>query len=297
MKKLLRNHSGTAEIVGTVLFLVILFFFFSNVFLWHNQVSRDMDQVIADKTNSEVRIETATLLGNVTNGILQSEFGEPGSQSLSESQTQTGFSLTIIYTFNTTIDTAEKKSLIADLRLSLYASYVDALNEPCLVYILDCNQNAWTNTGLTVTSGFRWSNVTLSFPSSYLDSMGNVTIKIADTSSQLGYNDTEQGTLNIGSVEVCADPIALEVTDLGGTDAALSRLWILNATDHTFYDISGNVIAGGSQQYIIASSESTLIAGNGNYVVVDFAPSSGQAVTFRVMTTLGNTAACTYDFS
>lgn len=52
-----RDKKGTAEIVGTTLFLVILFFFFSNVFLWHDQTTRMMDQLIADKMNSAVRLE------------------------------------------------------------------------------------------------------------------------------------------------------------------------------------------------------------------------------------------------
>ena len=56
--KLLKNKKATAEIVGTALFLVILFFFFTNVFLWHDRETREMDQVTADKMNSAVRIET-----------------------------------------------------------------------------------------------------------------------------------------------------------------------------------------------------------------------------------------------
>ena len=97
----------------------------------------------------------------------------------------------------TTIDTAEKKRLVADLRLSINASYDDALNEPCFVYILDCDQSAWVNTGLMVMKGYRWSNATLSAPSSYIDSVGTVKLRIADASSQLGFNDTAQGTLNV----------------------------------------------------------------------------------------------------
>ena len=53
----MKNKKGASEIVGTALFLVILFFFFSNVFLWHDQVTRDMDQVLSDKMNSAVKVE------------------------------------------------------------------------------------------------------------------------------------------------------------------------------------------------------------------------------------------------
>jgi hypothetical protein len=54
--KLLRNRRGTAEIVGSVLFLVILLFFFTNVYLWHDQATRRMDDVVADKINSIIEV-------------------------------------------------------------------------------------------------------------------------------------------------------------------------------------------------------------------------------------------------
>ena len=57
MRRFLKDRKGASEIVGTALFLVILFFFFSNVFLWHDQVTREMDQVVADRMNSGIRVE------------------------------------------------------------------------------------------------------------------------------------------------------------------------------------------------------------------------------------------------
>jgi hypothetical protein len=39
------------------LFLVILLFFFTNVYLWHDQVTRQMDNVLADRVNSLVGIK------------------------------------------------------------------------------------------------------------------------------------------------------------------------------------------------------------------------------------------------
>ena len=57
LRRFRRDRRGASEIVGTALFLVILFFFFSNVFLWHDQVTREMDQVVVDRMNSGVRIE------------------------------------------------------------------------------------------------------------------------------------------------------------------------------------------------------------------------------------------------
>ncbi|UCH03170.1 MAG: hypothetical protein JSV20_05195, partial [Candidatus Bathyarchaeota archaeon] len=60
MRKLWHNKSGTAEIIGTVFFLLILLFFFSNVFLWYNGVSREMNVVMGEKINSLVRLETTS---------------------------------------------------------------------------------------------------------------------------------------------------------------------------------------------------------------------------------------------
>jgi hypothetical protein len=63
------DRRGAAEIVGSVMFLLILLFFFTNVYLWHDQVTREMDDVLAEKMNSPVSIQindTGDLL-NVTN--------------------------------------------------------------------------------------------------------------------------------------------------------------------------------------------------------------------------------------
>ena len=56
MKKLLKNQKGTAEIVGTVLFLVIVIFVFSNVFLWSNSVTQQVSTVNGDKLNSPIEM-------------------------------------------------------------------------------------------------------------------------------------------------------------------------------------------------------------------------------------------------
>jgi hypothetical protein len=286
LRKLLKNRVGTAEIIGTVLFLVILFFFFSNVFLWHNQVTREMDQLIADKTNSAVRIETTALTGTPVTTYT----------SISRSLGQGGY---YDFPFGKGID----KTLIADLRFSIYANFTGDLNQSCFVQILDFNHIP-VNTGLMVMNGpLTWSNITLSLPSSYIDGDGTVTIRIVDASSQSG-----RLTLNISYMAVCADPVALEVTNLGGTDATLSRLWIINATDHVYADFeavpNGTLVAGGSRRTIMFSAETTFTDGedsilataDGNNIVVHYVPPAGQTTTFRVLTTLGNTAACSYTF-
>jgi hypothetical protein len=55
--KLLGDRRGTAEIVGTVMFLVILLFVFTNIYLWHDNATREMNGVLAEKMNSPVSIE------------------------------------------------------------------------------------------------------------------------------------------------------------------------------------------------------------------------------------------------
>jgi hypothetical protein len=168
-KKVWKNRKGTAEIVGTVLFLVILLFFFGNVFLWNNQVTSEINQVVWRKTNSPMKIET----------------GDGG-------------------------------------------------------------------------------------------------------------------------------PLTLEVTNLGGVDVALSRLWLINSTDtgsetdHIYADLEPLnvwVTAGNTRQITLntitifnddGSINATL---NGETITVHYAPPSGLTVTFRILTKLGNTAAVNIDFS
>jgi len=65
--KLFGNRKGTAEIVGSVLFLVILLFVFTNVYLWHDNASREMNGVLAEKLNTPVSISAFTGGLNVTN--------------------------------------------------------------------------------------------------------------------------------------------------------------------------------------------------------------------------------------
>jgi hypothetical protein len=68
MKRLLNNKKGTAEVIGTVLFIVILLFFFTNVYLWHDAATKEMNQEYLSKINSPITViiqNSSTL--NVTN--------------------------------------------------------------------------------------------------------------------------------------------------------------------------------------------------------------------------------------
>jgi hypothetical protein len=68
MRKALRrlrcSRTGTAEIIGSVMFLLIMMFFFTNVFLWHDNATREMGTVLSDKMNSQVNIQVVSM--NVT---------------------------------------------------------------------------------------------------------------------------------------------------------------------------------------------------------------------------------------
>jgi hypothetical protein len=56
MKRLLYNKKGTAEVIGTVLFIVILLFFFTNVYLWHDAATKEMNQEYLNKINSPITV-------------------------------------------------------------------------------------------------------------------------------------------------------------------------------------------------------------------------------------------------
>jgi hypothetical protein len=123
--------------------------------------------------------------------------------------------------------------------------------------------------------------------------------------------DGTQGELQIDYMEVRGDPVALEVTNLGGLDATLSRLWITNSTetanpesDHVYADLEplNEWVSAGSHQIIVLSDrtefsgESLAVAGDESKITVKYVPPAGQTVVFKVVTKHGNTAACSYSF-
>lgn len=56
MKRLLKNKQGTAEVIGSVMFIVILLFFFTNVYLWHDAATKEMNDLYAQKINSPITV-------------------------------------------------------------------------------------------------------------------------------------------------------------------------------------------------------------------------------------------------
>jgi hypothetical protein len=61
LRRLLVSRTGTAEIIGSVMFLLIMMFFFTNVFLWHDTATRQMDGVLSEKMNSPVNIQIVNM--------------------------------------------------------------------------------------------------------------------------------------------------------------------------------------------------------------------------------------------
>lgn len=55
-KRIIKNRKGTAEVIGTILFIVILMFFFTNVYLWHDAATKAMDNMYVEKINTPITI-------------------------------------------------------------------------------------------------------------------------------------------------------------------------------------------------------------------------------------------------
>ena len=57
IRRLLKNKKGTAEVIGSVMFIVILLFFFTNVYLWHDAATKEMNDLQVQKINSPIIID------------------------------------------------------------------------------------------------------------------------------------------------------------------------------------------------------------------------------------------------
>jgi hypothetical protein len=60
-KRLIKNHKGTAEVIGSVMFIVILLFFFTNVYLWHDAATKEMNDFYVKRiaTQMDVTLDDA----------------------------------------------------------------------------------------------------------------------------------------------------------------------------------------------------------------------------------------------
>lgn len=73
MKRFIKNRKGIAEVIGTMLFIIILLFFFTNVYLWHDAATKEANQLYIEKINSTFKIEqigeTIVITANGGSGI------------------------------------------------------------------------------------------------------------------------------------------------------------------------------------------------------------------------------------
>ena len=318
MKKLFKNRRGTAEIVGTALFLVILLFFFSNVFLWYNSVVRQMTMLMGEKLNSAVGLESTVVRGEPENAPTKTitdgteKGGDISSTYMCDGDTHdieekmetydiyTTHILSVSYTFNTSIDTIEDRRLTKAVRLSIYAQFIDDEEEGCRIFIWDFVDEVWISTGHTLVKGNRWFN--LSFPPDrYIGEEGDVKIKFKSAiesvgSGIVGSQDYYAGTLAVDFLEVSADPFALKLHALGGRDIQLVRIWIVEVeTDnHAYIDLEPlNIwVSHGSYRWILFDDE-TVVHGDGT-IKIQYKPPSGE-VRFKILTNLGNTATTSYE--
>jgi hypothetical protein len=59
MKNLLRDRKGTAEVIGSILFIIILLFFFTNVYLWHDAAVKDANSLYLKQANAQMDLSWA----------------------------------------------------------------------------------------------------------------------------------------------------------------------------------------------------------------------------------------------
>jgi hypothetical protein len=66
LKKLLNNKKGTAEVIGSVMFIVILLFFFTSVYLWHDAAVKDMNDLQVRRMNAGMEVVFSGGSANIT---------------------------------------------------------------------------------------------------------------------------------------------------------------------------------------------------------------------------------------
>ncbi len=106
MRLFIKNRKGTAEVIGTIMFIVILLFFFTNVYLWHDAATKDGNQLYMKQIHSTFKIEQIGASINITaNGgsdivlsrlwIINGTNGNHLYADLNSTTVQAGTSLTI----------------------------------------------------------------------------------------------------------------------------------------------------------------------------------------------------------
>jgi hypothetical protein len=329
--KILKSRRGVATIIGSILSIVILLFFFSNVFLWYNGVSRQMSLVMADKLNSQIELTTTVLEGTpqycedvlVFGGLPgreQDQYGEVFSGSVSETKEKDGnyhvlresdaalsyyLALNATYSFTVNMTEVQKSS---GLTFSFYGYYRDNdAGEMCEVRLWNDLTKRFENTGTTIRNSpvERWYNLTIDDLPPYVSVNGELKIQYLSSNNTYQATETNRGYLYIDSQNVALTPVGLQIYASGGRSVRLLRLWIINETvnHHAFIDFEQAFgkeiwVTGGAS--IIIRFENTTEARNDILWldlsnVIDYSLVLGSKVRFRVLTDLGNTAMTKYD--
>jgi hypothetical protein len=66
MLRIIRNKKGTAEVIGTIMAVVILLYFFTNVYLWNDAATKQMDEMYVDKMNTQIKVSLTGGNSNLT---------------------------------------------------------------------------------------------------------------------------------------------------------------------------------------------------------------------------------------
>jgi hypothetical protein len=59
LKRFIKNKKGTAEVIGSVMFIIILLFFFTNVYLWHDAATKEMNDLQVQKINIQLEVSVS----------------------------------------------------------------------------------------------------------------------------------------------------------------------------------------------------------------------------------------------
>ena len=300
--KIFNDKKAIGTVVGTVFFIAILLFFFSQVMLWTHQVNTYAEERTAERMNTPVRLETTSVGGSIDTSSSCDIVTGSGSESQHTRTHQLdsnyhsvteadywifGKWLTVDYYFETGITNQQEMRKIGALSIHIYANYDDGDFEPCSILVKYVS-GGFMDTGEDVLQGDRWINITLENPEQYIDLSNNGRVVLRFDSDYDGYffDDNSAGTLKIDYMDVRAEPVALKVTALGGVDTHLVRLWIIEeeTNNHTYRNLDLWVPAGGEEVITFGSLNPP------------YNPPAGSVV-FKILTENGNMASCEYVFS
>jgi hypothetical protein len=193
--------------------------------------------------------------------------------------------------------------LLRAISVSVYGNASDAEGEGVDVYLYNVKSKVFEDTGLTILDNLAWYNVTLPNPERYISlPSGTVIVNYLSSNNGFYWDETSYLTMWIDCQVVSVGPIALSVSDVGGKDLRLERLWITDVgTDfHNYTDLTKDSNGHPMEVWIAAGSSIDIIFGStvsfdNKTLTINYLPVAGK-VSFKVLTNLGNMATTTFDF-